>query len=115
MKYTDYERRIISMIGYFFLREADSDYDLCFKMLDHMDITHLRVYKKIGKNRPDIIYITLARPGLLIGSKGKIIKALEKHIEEETGRKSTFYIIENNIKRILYPMTIKEAMEVGGF
>lgn len=92
------EERILMEIGHYFLGEelktksTDEAFIDTYNFLNAVNITDIKV---IGKNKYEI---TLCRPGLFIGSKGRTIDG----ISEKLGIK--IELKENKLAGLVYPL-----------
>lgn len=66
-------RDIAQKIGQFYLQKYDNDYQLAEQELIRLQITKIEV-------EPEMVRITLARPGILIGRRGINIENLTKFL-----------------------------------
>jgi len=90
MKYTEEEKNILRHIGFYYCYEYSKDRNKAVADLSLLYITNLSY-------NDNVITITLGRPGLLIGSYGKNIEALQKYFSEKLGKNIKINIVENNI------------------
>jgi len=93
------QRQAASRIGYFYVSLTQGDYKKAWEWLHDLDISNI-LYNK----RKQSIIITLGRPGLLIGYKGKNIEALQKFLNKEYGCPISIKLKEEKILSALYPM-----------
>ena len=67
-------------IGYaissFYLNKNNQSYSAAQKDVENLKITNITIEN-------DVVTISIARPGLLIGRKGENIDALEKHLDKK--------------------------------
>lgn len=64
---------VAQRIGQFYLAKHNNDYDATATELLRLQITQLTI-------EDDVVTITTARPGLLIGKRGQNVEALENHL-----------------------------------
>lgn len=106
--------RIASDIGYAILNNFNGDYDKTYNFLNDCKFTNIQAKKRSKKV---LVYITLSRPGLIIGKRGKTINYIQDYLKENNnGVDVTINLKET--KRwsyFLYPMTWDKAKEIGGF
>ena len=110
IKYTEMEKKLLTCIGEFYFNKnklvVDEPprpaYILGYNEA-HKEITELQITDIKYDEAIKTMYLTLHRPGLLIGEKGKNIDALREHIWKEFEEDIHISIIETNLNWYLYP------------
>jgi len=98
----DYEINIISSIGYFYFFKNKKEvkrelFEAAYKEIKELGITDIKFFK-----RRKVVEITLSRPGVLIGVKGKNIKELEEWISKNISMDIKIFIKEEKKLQYLY-------------
>ena len=103
-KFTEIEKDILRQISCFIFDVEKQDPTRTNSHLKQFGITDIRYEPKyrekkwnIFEKAKPIVFITLVRPGIVIGSKGWLIEALTKHLQEKINKDIKIYIIENRI------------------
>ena len=125
---TEFEKRVLSSIGYFYYEKARREREIEYNKYMNMDLVEnkeerenfLALEKQVNdKTIQNIsslkitnvsfdgvdnrIYITLERPGLLVGEKGYNINALMKYLEHSLIMSDLkIKLIESHIESHLY-------------
>jgi hypothetical protein len=100
-KYSEIEKQILREISVFIYDQEKnaartSSYIKSFGITDiHYEPKHKVNKWNIFEKSTPIVFITLTRPGILIGAKGVLIEALTKWMQEKINKKLKIWIIEN--------------------
>jgi|GEM_PF-6584135 len=99
-KKRDALQKLAITIGYFYVVKQNSASQVAFeearKNIDALGITKLNI-------KGNVFTITLTRPGLLIGHKGKNIDQLHAYLSKEYRKKVVIHIKEERALQYLYP------------
>jgi len=106
----DIDRKIATSIGYFFLNDKGGNYDSTYEIIDRLKIKSIE-YDESTK----LVHITLGRPGIFIGPKGKTIEALKEWITKDLEMEIDFYIVEDKLDNFLYPIHPTSIAEIEGW
>ena len=104
MKFTDIEKNILREISCFIFQLEKQDPNRTNSHIKQFGITDISYNPRYRENKWNIfekatprIFITLVRPGYLIGNKGCLIEALTKHLREKIYKDVVIHVIENRI------------------
>ena len=109
MKLTDKEKEIARIIGNYYLGQFNNDYQKCYDRLTEMGIKKVeyrQAEQSVFKNDDIIstVYVTLSRPGLLIGKYGKTIADITEQLSLTFKETIKIHIIEDELDDFLYPI-----------
>ena len=104
-KYSEIEKQILREICFYFFKIEQGNGARANSSVRSIGITDIHFIPKFKNNKWNIFeksfpvaYLTLSRPGLFIGSKGKIIEEITNYIRETIDKKNfQFRLIENRI------------------
>lgn len=90
--FTEIEQQILREISICMYEYENQDYVRADSHVKQFGITDI-VYNETE----NIAYITLIRPGIIIGSKGVLIEAITKHLKKKINKDLKISLIENRI------------------
>ena len=95
-KCSEMEKTLIRHLSYGIYEYCKLDEKKATEMLYYMQITSVRLEKQFFCNK-DKLWITLHRPGILIGPKGTTIEFLTKYINDNIKKDIVIHIEEDDL------------------
>jgi len=89
-------------------QDYDESYHSMYDTITNMKITKMELKKKFLRN-DYTLYITLARPGILIGKQGELINYITQEYKDEYKfKKFKIHIYEDQLYKHLIPINIRD-------